>query len=490
MSPITGPRRPLDSEVPQPNRRVFLAGIGLAAASAVMASCSSAAGPGTADVVVVGAGLSGMCAARELIRRGKSVTVLEARDRVGGRMIRKSVMGGGWIDLGGQWIGPTHTAVLALADSLGVKHFDFYSEGRTTVSYRDAVSTIDGPLPPATPLPSISAADAAEAARLWDQVTALSKTTDAVRPWLTKDALALDAQTVDAWLAGASRSEFARFFARHRILNDVGGDPDAASMLYALATFAAGPDDEDPEKWLFDGGAGQIPELLAKELGDHIHLEQPVLQVEQDNDGVVVTTSAGEYRSKYLIVATPPYLAGAIDYTPALPAQRIQFTQRAPMGSIIKFAAVYPTAWWRDKGLSGGTISDRTVLATADSSSPGGKPGILTGFASGPAAVRLTGESEEARKKIVLSDFGAYFGDAAMSPEQFVEMNWPGEKWTGGAFNAILGPNTLTSFGPTMAEPVGRIHWAGTEMATRWTGFFEGAVRAGQLAAEAVLKRL
>jgi monoamine oxidase len=444
----------------------------------------------TVDVIVVGAGLSGLCAARELISQGKNPLVLEARDRVGGRMVRKSVAGGGWFDLGGQWIGPTHVGILELADSLGIGHFDFYATGRTTVSYRGSLSTIDDDFPPSDVLPSVSSTDIEEAKRVWEIFNALAATADIEHPWLTPDALALDAQTVTSWLVSTTTSEFAKFSFKHWVLNDVGGDPDATSLLFALVTHSAGPEHEGPEHWLFDGAAGQIPELLADELGDsRICLESPVLRVEEDADGVTVTTPHSSYRSEYLIVATPPHLAGSIDYNPPLPARRIQFTQRAPMGSVIKYAAIYPTAWWRNKGLSGATVSDGTVLATADGSPPTGVPGILVGFVSGPEAVRLTDEPDKARRQVVLDHFRTYFGDEASNPVEFIEMNWLGEKWTGGAYNSNLAPGTLTTYGPAMAKPVGRIHWAGTEMSHKWTGYFEGAVQAGYAAANAVLKR-
>lgn len=474
------------------NRRRFLAGtagVGLtAAAAAACADDSGAGNANTADVIVVGAGLSGLCAAREVIRQGKSALVLEARDRVGGRMVRKSVIEGGWIDLGGQWIGPTHVGVLSVAESFGIKHFDSYYQGLTTVGYKGAVSTFDGDSPPANVLPSISDADVTEADRVWQEFHKLAVTSNVERPWLTPDATALDAQTVTTWLATVTRSEYARFSVNNWVLTDIGGDPGATSLLSALATYAGAPEDEDPEEWLFDGAAGQIPERLAEELGDRIHLDRPVLRIKQDNGNVTATTSNGDYNAKFVIVATPPYLAGAIDYSPALPAQRIQFTQRSPMGSIVKYAAVYPTAWWREKGLSGSALGDRTVVATADSSPPNGTPGILTGFVGGPTAIRLLSQSEDDRRRAVLADLTAYFGNDAMDPGQFVEMNWPGETWTGGAYDTILAPNTLTTYGPAMAEPVGRIHWAGTELAPRWTGYFEGAVQTGLAAAEAVLK--
>lgn len=463
------------------------AGLGLVAASGALTACASHDDVGKADVIVVGAGLSGLCSARELVRRGKETLVLEARDHVGGRMVRKSVSEGGWIDLGGQWIGPTQSNILALAESFGIKHFDSYATGRTAVDYGGGFSTIDGPFPPVNPLPPLSSADVAEANRVWTQFRTLAATVNVERPWLSPDAPALDAQTVTSWLDTATGSEFARFCVSYWVLNEEGADPGATSMLFALSSYAAGPEEEQPEAWLFDGAAGQIPERLAQELGDRILLGRPVVRIEQDDSGVTVTTDDGKYCADFVIVATPPYLAGAISYSPPLPARRIQFTQRAPMGSVIKYAAVYPTAWWRANGLSGAAVSDRTVIATADSSPPGGKPGILTGFVIGPAAIRLADQSEAARKQTVISDLVAYFGGEAMHPVQFIEMNWPGEQWTGGAYNAVLAPNTLTTYGPAMAEPVGRIHWAGTEMSPKWTGYFEGAVQAGYAAAHAVL---
>jgi monoamine oxidase len=492
MSTVSRPRSD-GPKAPAFSRRKILAGaagIGLAAGSGALTACAPHDDVGTADVIVVGAGLSGLCSARELVRHGKDILVLEARDRVGGRMVRKSVIEGGWIDLGGQWIGPTQANILSLSESLGIKHFDFYATGRTVVDYGGAVSTIDGSFPPTNAVPSLSSADVAEANRVRALFRSLAETVNVERPWLTPDSPALDAQTVTSWGATATRSEFARFCVNYRLLNQEGADPGATSMLFALSSYASAPEDDQPEQWLFDGAAGQIPERLADELGDRIHLKRPVFRIEQDARGVTVTTSDGDYRADFVIVAVPPYLAGAINYSPPLPGRRIQFTQRAPMGSVIKYASVYPSAWWRAKGLSGSAASDRTVVATADSSPPGGTPGILSGFVVGSAAIRLLDQSDDARKQIVLSDLTAYFGDEATHPVQFIEMNWPGEKWTGGAYNAVLAPNTLTTYGPAISEPVGRIQWAGTEISPKWTGYFEGAIQAGYAAAHAVLGSL
>ena len=500
----------LSEGVPGISRRALLTGsaaaglsaaVGLGAAPAAAAagtrSAASRAGKSrytrVVDVAVVGAGLSGLVAARELTRRGLSTVVIEASHRVGGRMVRKPVIENGWIDLGGQWIGPTQTAILDLAESLGVRHFDFHTRGRNVLYYGGARSTFTGAFPPVAgedeDFPGVSPADLKEAEAVWGRFLALSGTVDVEKPWLTPDAAELDSQTVTQWAKDATTSPFARFGVDYWTLNQEGADPSETSMLFDLASYAAGPDDEEPELWLFEGGAGQIPPLLAEELGDRVVLDQPVQRIDQDASGVTATTTGGRYRAGFAIVATPPYLAGAIDYTPAMPARRLQLTQREPMGAVIKYAAVYPTAWWRDQGLSGITVSDLAVLGTVDSSPPSGVPGILTGFVSGPDAIVLADRSASARRRAVLKNLATYFGPRTLNPAQFVEMNWPQEKWTGGAYNAFLGPGVLSTYGPAMTEPVGRIHWAGAEASSKWAGYFDGAVRAGQAAARAVAGR-
>src|ERR1700753_4040555 len=272
-------------------RRNVRSGAGLTVVAGVMTACTPQNEHDTADVIVVGAGLSGLCSARELVRQGKDVLVLDARDRGGGRMVRKSVMGGGWIDLGGQWIGPTQTNILSLAESLGIKHFDSYDTGRTVVSYGGAVSTIDGAFPPTDALPSASSADVAEANRVWAQFRTLAATVNVERPWLTPDAPALDAQTVTSWLATATGSEVARFSVNYWVLNQERAEPRATSELFALSSYAAGPEEEQPEQSLFDGAAGQIPERLADELGDRILLRRPVVRIAQHAHGATVITS-------------------------------------------------------------------------------------------------------------------------------------------------------------------------------------------------------
>ncbi len=470
-------------------RREFLRGAGLLVLGGVATGSGSAsAATRRVDVIVVGAGLSGLCAARQLAAHGVSCVVLEARNRVGGRMVRKSVIEGGWIDLGGQWVGPTQTALLALARSLRISHFDSYAKGKNVVYFEGQRSTYtaDGKYSPGS---NVTPADRLAAAELSAKLEALVGTVNIAKPWLTPNASYLDGLTVAEWLDANSSSAYAKF-ALQAVIAGNGDDPDEVSMLYLLYEDATSPHAEEPEKWLFHGAAGQFPPILAAKLGDRIRLNQPVYAVSQGSSGVQVTTPSGRYRGKFVIVATPPYLAGAIDYRPAMPAARLQLTQRFPMQSVIKNACIYPTAWWRKEGLSGAAVSELTIVATADSSPPSGRPGILTSFSAGPGSIALEARTAQQRRAAAIANLKTFFGPQVANPTQYIEANWPADKWSGGAFNAFMGPGVLSTYGAALRAPVGRIHWAGTEVATRWPGYFDGAVRAGQDAAKAVMTRL
>jgi monoamine oxidase len=476
-------------ERPRFTRRLFLAGTGAVTLGWLAAACgSSSMTSRSADVVVVGAGLSGLCAARELVAQGVSCVVLEANSHVGGRMVRQPVIEGGWIDLGGQWVGPTQSALLGLAKSLGISHFDFYDKGNTVVYFGGVRSMLNEDLQP-SPDSNVTPADLAGTAQLSATMDQLASTVNISKPWLTPNAAILDNVNVASWLSANSTSDFARFFVTTTTAGN-GDDVNEVSMLNLLYQNAIGPHSEEPEKWLFNGAAGQIPLMLASKLDDQVVLNQPVYAIEQSSSGVVVRTPSGSYNGKYVIVAVPPYLAGAIDYSPAMPPVRLQLTQRVPMQSIIKCACIYPTAWWREEGLAGQALSQIEPSLTADSSPPSGRPGILTSFLVPPGSVGLEARTAAQRKAENLANLATYFGPKVMNPTQYIEANWPAHKWSGGAYNGFMGPGVLSTFGSALRAPVGRIHWAGTEVATRWAGYFDGAVRAGQDAASAVMHQL
>jgi monoamine oxidase len=190
-------------------------------------------------------------------------------------------------------------------------------------------------------------------------------------------------------------------------------------------------------------------------------------------------------------VALSPSLTGRIDYSPPLPALRDQLTQRMPQGTVIKAMAVYAQPFWREQGLSGQAASMLgPVKSTFDNSPPEGTPGVLLGFVEGRHARELGQLGREERRQAVLDSFKRFFGAEAARAIEYLESPWTDDRWTRGCYAGYMTPGGWTSHGPALREPVGRIHWAGSETATRWIGFMDGAVSAGQRAAREILSRL
>jgi monoamine oxidase len=202
-------------------------------------------------------------------------------------------------------------------------------------------------------------------------------------------------------------------------------------------------------------------------------------------------TGAAEFDGRRVIVTAPPLLAGRIEYEPRLPARREQLTQRAPMGSVIKTQVVYDEPFWRADGLCGQATGDGEGSRVVFDNSPAdGSPGILLAFLEGDEARRLGRQDEQARRSAVVGSLVRYFGAKAAAPSAYVELDWQRERWSGGCYGTLFGPNVWTRYGQALTEPAGPIHWAGTETSPVWCGYMDGAVRSGERAAAAVLAEL
>ncbi|MFL6241201.1 MAG: flavin monoamine oxidase family protein [Actinomycetes bacterium] len=454
-----------------------------------------------ADVVVVGAGLAGLAAARDVQRAGKSVVVLEARDRVGGRTLNHPLPGGHVGDIGGTWIGPTQDRIAALATSVGVHAFAqpddgkqvYYAQGRK-MTYRDT-----GPLGTAPPDPTILA-DVALVVKLLDK---MAKQVPVGRPWESAHADEWDRITLDTWLRENTTNNETLRVAQGALEALVGAEARELSLLFTVAYVARATNGSAPgtfERLIntrggaqakrFVEGAQEISLRVAAALGDSVVLASPARTISQDANGVVVHSDLARVRAKQAIVAVPPTLAGRIDYTPALPWGRDQLTQRFAQGALIKVGAYYDKPWWREEGLTGAAVSDTgPARITFDVSTADGSVGGLLGFVGGDEARAYAGRSD-ALLSAVLDNFATYFGPRALNPIETVVMNWADELWSRGCPTAIGGPGLLSEYGPAISAPIGRIHWAGTETATYWQGYMDGAVRSGERAAAEVLSAL
>jgi len=488
------------------SRRAILGG----AAAATGAVTLTGVGAGTAvaatrqaDVAVVGGGLAGLTAARDIAAAGKSVVVLEARDRVGGRVVNLKLAGGGVTEGGGEFIGPTQNRIKALADSLGVETFPTFNTGKNLL-YKDGTRTpyaTDGILGAVPPIDIAGLANAAAVQAMLDDM-ATKVPVDA--PWTAEKAVEWDSQTFESWLRKHAVIPSAKFLLDVACTSIFSAQPSELSLLFVLFYIAAAGDESTPgtlerltdtangaQERRFVGGSGQVPLKLAELLGNKVVLGAPVRSIAASGGRLTVTADSLTVSARRVIVAVPPPLAARIQYDPLLPALRDQLSQRMPMGSIGKAIAVYDTPFWRADGLNGQVVSDTgTVRSTFDNSPPDASFGALMGFIEADEMRELDSASVDEVKAAVLKDFALYFGDKAKTPTSFVLQRWNNEAYSRGGPVAYGPPGLLTKYGTALRTPANGIHWAGTETSGHWMGYMDGAVRSGERAAREVLAAL
>ena len=445
------------------------------------------------DVVVVGAGFAGLAAARDLVAAGRSVAVVEARDRVGGRVVNHPLGPGDVVEMGGQWVGPTQDQVLALAKDTGVETFPTYDTGRRVLHFGGRRGTYKGTIPRINPVVL------AEVGRIQARLESLAQRVPLDAPWTAPQADRWDAQTFETWLRRNTLSASARTLLALGIEAVFACEPGDVSLLHVLFyAHSAGSFQKTidtgggAQQDRFVGGSALVCERVAEALGSEaLFLSSPVRRIEVRGERVVVHADGGRFGGRRVIVSTPPLLAGRIDYDPPLPSWRAQLTQRTPMGSVIKCQVVYDEPFWRSDGLSGQATGDGDgARVVFDNSPPGGSPGVLLGFLEGDEARRLGRVDVATRRQAVVDSMVRYFGPRAARPDDYIELDWQREAWTGGCYGTLFGPNVWTRYGPALRQPVGPIHWAGTETATVWSGYMDGAVSSGQRAAAEVLAAL
>jgi monoamine oxidase len=451
-------------------------------------------GPATheSDVVVIGAGLAGLTAARELAARGASVVVVEARDRVGGRILNHELGDGKVVEVGGQWIGPTPARLAALARQLGVGTFPTYAEGENVIEYRGRLRRYRGEIP------RINPAVLMDVERAQRRLNRLARRVPLEAPWEAPGAERLDGQTAASWLRRNLVTGGGRMLLELGIEAVWAAQPEDLSLLHVLFYIhSAGSLDllfeteGGAQQDRFVGGSQLIALRMAEELGERVVLGAPVRRIEHGADGVTVYADGALARGKQVLLAIAPTLAGRIGYDPPLSGYRDQLTQRMPMGTVVKCMAVYDEPFWRSEGLSGqGTSDTGPVKVTSDNSPREGRPGVLLGFLEARNARELGRASAEQRRAAVVDSFTRLFGPRAAKPEAYIERLWAEEEFTRGCYGCHMPTGAWTSYGRALRPPIGALHWAGAEYATVWNGYMDGAVRSGEDAARELLERL
>ncbi len=444
------------------------------------------------DVAVVGAGLSGLTAARRLAGRGKKVIVLEARNRVGGRTESVRLGNGAVGDLGAAFLGGPHHKLMALVAELGLamdKHPGLGDSmawiGGKAVRYASYDANLD---------------DEAEAdieqglARL----DAIGKSMDLTAPWKHPDAETLDRTNFAEWIERTLHTEGGRRVFNKMvtaILGVVASEMSALHVAWFYGTtdsFATAITNRDGG-WDYSlrDGAQEMSNAMARALGDRVILGKPVHRIEQD--GAVVRIFADDVlvRTKRVIVALPLHLTGRIRYVPPMPAARDAIVQRAALPTLSRALVRYETPFWRQEGLSGTALTDQLApLLVVDNSPADGTCGVLAAYSDGAAGRQAWKLTPKAREKQTIDILVRAFGPAAARYLEYVERNWSDEEFTRGGATPMFGPGVWTSFGPAFAAPVGHIFWAGADTATCWNSFLEGAVQAADRAVDEVLASL
>ena len=443
-----------------------------------------------ADVCVVGAGFAGLAAARRLNQAGLSVVVLEARDRVGGRAHTETLPDGTTIDHGGAWLGPGQDAAYGLAAELGVETYPTYCQGDSVYVKDGEPRRYKGTVPLALgPLHLVNLGIAMK------RLDRMAGHVPLEAPWDAPRASTWDATTLAGWLdrnMAPGRGKRVLW----GVLKDLyTADPAEVSLLYALYLIAThhgldrlfsmeGGDQQDRVV----GGMGGIADRMAAELDDAVRLGSPVHEVRQRDGKVEVTGADVVVTAGKAIIAVPAPLTGRIRFDPPLPVDRAHLTHRMPIGAVTKVAMIYDDAWWRAEGLNGTSLDvDSPASLTLDGCAKSTPPGILSVIIAGPASREFNRLEAQQRRELVTNAMVNRFGPKARALAGYREHDWGAEDYSRGGYMAHMPPGALTGFGRALREPIGPIHWAGTETSTLSHGSFDGAIRSGMRAANEIL---
>jgi len=443
------------------------------------------------DTIIIGGGFSGIAAARILHKANKKFLLLEARERLGGRTHTKYFPDGKYVDLGGQWIGPTQDRMYELAKEHQVAWYETFNEGKNILDLNQVIRTYTGLIP------KMDVASLINVDYLLKKMERLAKQVPLDEPWSTPKAKEWDRISLEEFVRKHSYTGSCYKVVRAGLETVYACEINEVSLLHALFYIRSGTNlnnllsiQDGAQQHRIKGGMQTLAERIAEPFSGAIHFNSPVKQVVQYEDHVLVEGDHFSHNAKHLIIAIPPVLISDIDFTPALPLSKRQLIQKLPMGIVGKVLGVYEKPFWREKGYSGQVVSDEHApfQTLFDSSPADSSYGVLLAFCIADRARDFFSKDPEMRRKIALENFTRYFGETAAKPLEYIDHCWADETWSKGCYAAYYPTGAWTNFQDTLSQPTGRIHWAGTETSAVWYGYIEGAVRAGEKAANEILK--
>ncbi len=450
------------------------------------------------DAIIVGAGLSGLAAARQLTAAGKNVLVVEARNRPGGRVQNiNSLSGNLHFDGGAEFVGPTQNHIQALADEYGVGTFPTYNEG-TSLYWNNGVIQ---QYPAAIGIPINQSIG--ETALGIAKLSAICLTIKPGEPWKHPLATYWDSITFKQWINQTVLTADARLQFSLICSSTLSVGPEEISALFMFSYIAAAGDSSNPgtmfrllntdggaQERFFDGGAARIPIAMANALSSRILYSAPVSSIDTRTGKAVVTTSQGTFKGKRVIVAMSPAIAGRISYPGGLTIARSRLHTGMKMGYEGKFQAAYDTPFWRSRGLSGQVIGNGDPIDVTFETYSQGKYWLM-GFISGEHMRRLDNAPESQLLTECMDSFVDYFGtDARTKAVDRGYKRWDNDQYSWGGPTGLPALGVLTRAGTALRQQTGLIHWAGTESAIYWQGYMDGAVTAGYRTADEVTAAL
>ena len=437
------------------------------------------------DVCVIGAGLSGLVSARILESKGRKVEVLEANERVGGRLLTgHSPVLHAPVDLGGAYVASKQHRIMHLAKELGVQTYKVHDEG-SFVS-EGTKGEISRSYPPGKIFERLDFLRAC----VWihDASQKIPSTAEGLK--VPEELERLDEMSVEAW----AEKEMHTQLARQMLLNIVEGIAcrkcselsmltllmyvkSSGSFEYMLETY------DGAQEMKFVGGSAQITQKIAEQLSS-VRLSHVVNKIEQNDDNVVVHCKNGSrFVCKQVIVAVAPPVLKSVEFVPQLSPSKQALVDSMLTGKVVKTIMYYETAFWRKDGLSGAaafTDLSLPVLVTLDDCSPGGEYFAILGFIFTSSSTWMEVSLEE-RKAAISQQYARVFkNEKALSPIDYVEKDWREEPFAPGCYGAVIAKGTTSKSIPALRENHGKIVFSGSETATVNPGYMDGAVESGE----------